>query len=68
MFNDIFEDKPPDPGEIRATRNGNFLMKCRLLRIFNVFLKCRILLFLGTHKKYINFKKFLNYEINGKSM
>ena len=66
MFNDIFgevlwegliEDKPPDPGEIQATRNGNFLVKCRLLRIFNVFLKCRILLFLGTCTKYIKFFK-----------
>ena len=35
-------DKPPDPGEIQATRKGNFLMKCRLPRIFNFFLKCRI--------------------------
>ena len=35
MFNDIFGevlwkdlivDKPPDQGEIQATRNGNFLM------------------------------------------
>ena len=66
MFNDIFgevlwegliEDKPPDPGEIQATRNGNFLMKYRLQRIFNFFLKCRILLFLGTHTKYIKFFK-----------
>ena len=56
MFNDIFgevlwegliEDKPPDPGEIQATRNGNFLMKCRLLGYLIFFLKCRILLLLG---------------------
>ena len=46
MFNDIFgkvlwkgliENKPPDPGEIQATKKGNFLMKCRLLKIFNFF-------------------------------
>ena len=69
MFNDIFGemlcnnlivDKPPDPGEIQATRNRNFLIKCLLLRIFIFFLKCRILLFLGTRKKYIKiFKKAL---------
>ena len=61
MFNDVFgevlwkgliEDNSPDPGEIQATRSGNFQMKCRLLRIFNFFRKCRILLFLGTHTKY----------------
>ena len=47
MFIDIFgnvlwkfliEDKPPDPGEIQATRKDNFLIKCRLLRIFIFFL------------------------------
>ena len=46
MLNDIFgevlqkgliEDKPPDPGEIQATRKGYFLMKCRILRIYNFF-------------------------------
>ena len=37
LWNDLIVDKPPDPGEIQATRNGNFLMKCRLLRIFNFF-------------------------------
>ena len=66
MFNDIFgevlwkgltEDKPPDPEEIQAKRNGNFLLKCRLLRILIFFLKCRILLFLGTCKKYIKIFK-----------
>ena len=51
----LIVDKPPDPGEIQATRKGNFLMKCCLLRVFNFFLKCRILQFLGTHKKYIKF-------------
>jgi len=55
LWNDLIVDKPPDPGEIQATRNGNFLMKCRLLKIFNFFLKCRILLFLGTRKRYIKF-------------
>ena len=69
MFNDIFgevlwkglvEDKPPDPEEIlQAKRNGNFLLKCRLLRILNFFLKCRILLFLRTCKKYKKFSKAL---------
>ena len=62
MFNDIFgevlwkgliENNPPDPGEIQAKRNCNFLMRCRLLRIFNFFLKCRILLFLGIHVRNI---------------
>ncbi len=62
MFNDIFGevlwkglivDKPPDPGEIQATRNGNFLIKCRLLRIFNFFSNVVFYLFLGTRKKYI---------------
>ena len=70
LWNDLIVDKPPDPGEIQATRNGNFLMKCRLLRIFNLFsLKCRILLFLGTRTKYTKiFQKCFNYEIIEKSM
>ena len=47
MFNDIFgevlrtgftEVKPPDPGETQAIRKGNFLIKCRLQRIFNFFI------------------------------
>ena len=59
LWNDLMVDKPPDPGEIQATKKGNFIMKCRLLRIVNFFLKCRILLFLGTCKKYINFSKAL---------
>ena len=66
MCNDIFgevlwkgliEDKPQNQREIQATINGNFQMNCRLLRIFNFFLKCRILLFLGTRAKYIKFFK-----------
>ena len=70
MFNDIFGemlcnylivDKPPDPGEMQAKKNGNFLMKCCLLRIFNFFLKCRIVLFLGTRTKYI---KFVNFYVD----
>ena len=67
LWNDLIVDKPPDPGEIQATRNGNFLIKCRLLRIF-FFLKCRILLFLGIRKIYKIFQKCFNYEIIGKSM
>ena len=44
MFNDIFgevlrtgftEVKPPELGETQAIRKGNFLIKCRLQRIFN---------------------------------
>ena len=57
MFNDIFgkywkglnDDKHPDPSEKKEKLF--FLMECRLLRIFNFFLKCLILQFLGTHKK-----------------
>jgi len=55
LWNDLIVDKPTDTGKIQATRNGNFLMKCRLLKIFNFFLKCRILLFLEAPKKYIKF-------------
>ena len=43
MFNDKFGvviwkgliEKKPDMGKIQATRKSTFLMKCRLLRIFN---------------------------------
>ena len=31
------ELKPSDLGEIQTTRKGSFLMKCRLLRIFDFF-------------------------------
>ena len=31
------ELKPSDLGEIQATGKGSFLMKCRLLRIFDFF-------------------------------
>ena len=57
MFNDIFgevlwkgltEDKPPDMGEIHATRKSIFLMKCRLLRIINLFSQMSYFQFLGT--------------------
>jgi len=46
MFNGIFgvvlwkgiiEDKPPDMGKMQSTIKVNFLMKCRLLRIYNFF-------------------------------
>ena len=78
MFNDIFGevlwkglivDKPPDPGEIQATRNGNFLMKCRLLRIFNFFSQMSYFTIFGnTYEIYKIFQKCFNYEIIGKSM
>jgi len=69
LWNDLIVDKPPDPGEIQATRNGNFLMKCRLLRKFNFFFSNVAFYYFWEHVRNIKiFQKRFIYEIIGKSM
>ena len=64
MFNDIFgvvlwkgliEDKPADPGENTGNKKSQFSNEMSSSQDIQFFHKCRILQFLGTHKKYIKF-------------
>ena len=70
MFNDIFGEVlwKGIIEEIQATRNGNFLMKCRLLMIFNFSQMSYFTIFGNTYEIYKIFQKCFNYKIIGKSM
>ena len=72
MFKDIFgvvlwkglvEDKLPDMGEMQATRKGNFLMKCRLLRILNFFTNVVFYNF-WEHMRNIEMQIYIIYRVS----